>query len=45
MKADEAKAIMTRIAEDYERIAKLVEQRLREHKYVVWDEQSAAPVC
>ena len=30
MKVVEAKAIMTRIAEDYERIAKLVEQRLRE---------------
>ena len=32
MKVVEAKAIMTRIAEDYERIAELVEQRLREHK-------------
>ena len=30
MKMVEAKAIMTRIAADYERIAKLVEQRLRE---------------
>ena len=30
MKVVEAKAIMTRIAADYERIAKLVEQRLRE---------------
>jgi hypothetical protein len=30
IKVVEAKAIMTRIAEDYERIAKLVEQRLRE---------------
>jgi hypothetical protein len=30
MKVVEAKAIMTRIAEDYERIADLVEQRLRE---------------
>ena len=29
-KVVEAKAIMTRIAADYERIAKLVEQRLRE---------------
>ena len=32
IKVVEAKAIMTRIAEDYERIAKLVEQRLRERK-------------
>ena len=30
MKAVEAKAIMTRIAADYERIADLLEQRLRE---------------
>jgi hypothetical protein len=30
MKVVEAKAIMTRIAADYERIAELVEQRLRE---------------
>ena len=30
MKVDEAKAIMTRIAATYERIADLVEQRLRE---------------
>jgi hypothetical protein len=30
MNVDEAKAIMTRIAVDYERIAKLVEQWLRE---------------
>ena len=32
MKVVEAKAIMTRIAQDYERIAELVEQRLSEHK-------------
>jgi hypothetical protein len=32
VKAVETKAIMNRIAEDYERIAKLVEQRLREDK-------------
>ena len=32
MKVDEAKAIMTRIAATYERIADLVEQRLRERK-------------
>ena len=32
VKADETKAIMNRIAEDYERIAKLVEQRLHEDK-------------
>ena len=30
MKVDEARAIMTRIAATYERIADLVEQRLRE---------------
>ena len=32
MKVVEAKAIMTRIAAHYERIADLVEQRLRERK-------------
>ena len=32
MKAVEAKAIMTRIAADYERIAELVEQWLQERK-------------
>ena len=32
MKVDEAKAIMTRIAATYERIADVVEQQLRERK-------------
>jgi hypothetical protein len=39
MKVDEAKAIMTRIAATYERIADLVEQRLRERIADVVEQQ------
>ena len=42
MEVVEAKAIMTRIAEDYERIAKLVEHSANASS-VVRDEQHAAP--
>ena len=42
MKVVEARAIMTRIAEDYERIAKLVEQSANASS-VVQDEQPDAP--